>query len=120
MLTAIDLAEAVRDALLNGIFSQRDHTRIAMLLARWEAQEATPNAGRGLARLFHADHAGAIKQVTALEPSKQRQLAEAYIGYYVGNGGVRQMGADEVMAAWAERAARIARAAEAQRCAVGD
>lgn len=94
-VTPHDLAAALRSTLEHGATPEAHWT-----LARWEAQQDTPNAGRGLARLLWRNYAYAISQLAQLSEFDRRTMAAALVRYHQTYGAKADLTANTLLANW--------------------
>ena len=115
-ITPDDLAYGLRYALDHGVFALPTAHRLEMLLTRWEAQRATPDAGRAFARMWWRDHTYCVQTLAQLGDADRRELARSYIAYLKTNNAKTDLGEEQVLIVWQAVIDRQATAG-AQQCA---
>lgn len=90
-----DLANTLRNTLDLGFPTPYAY----WILARWDAQQDKPDAGRGIARMLDNDYAYTISQIAQLSEYDRRTLAAAYVRFHQSNGAAH-LTTEEVVKRW--------------------
>lgn len=99
-LTAADLAAALREALSRGVFGLGARDRLTTVLARWDEQQAKPDAGRAIFRQWAADRAWFVRALTQMDEHQTRRMADAYVGFLRSVNPATDLTTDRVLARW--------------------